>query len=612
MSDTFRDYSQTQRIPKAKDAGTPARGSFFDYDIPVAGGSRSSGSRTAQRGGSDRNSSGRRSGSAPRRGGDLDLSFTPPPSRSGGAGTHARGGSAFRASPAPRQGGSSAAARRRRKKQERAVALGMLFLAALLGTTIFVVVRSCRPSEPLVLDPATDTIRNNVTINGFDVSGMTIDQARSVVSPAIEQNIAQIAITLAGEGFSERITGEQMNASSDLEQVLSTALAGGANESYTTTLSLDYAALDARITDINAALSFGATDATFTLEASESGKPQLNYVEGKAGMGLDVEATERLVREALDAGNYNATITPALTTVQPSVTVADLKAQVTEIGRFTTEYGNRLPSNYPEEERMVIENRAFNVEKCAALINGQVIRPGQSWSFNKTVGDRNEKNGWKQAKGIYGGEAYTMQYGGGVCQVSTTLYVALMRAGIPFAEVSRREHSIPSTYVPLGFDATVDTGHIDFKFKNTTEYPLYIFAYSTVQKSRTRYSDLTVVIYGQALPEGVTYDLRSVTIEELQPGDPIITYDNTQTTDYNATTVSARTGYVVDVYRDQFLNGERVSSEKLYEDRYEAITAKITVGTLQPTVETPKPTSVPSTPTAPPVETPIAGTEDMP
>ncbi|MBQ5758396.1 MAG: VanW family protein [Clostridia bacterium] len=182
-----------------------------------------------------------------------------------------------------------------------------------------------------------------------------------------------------------------------------------------------------------------------------------------------------------------------------------------------------------------------------------------------------------------------MQFGGGVCQVSTTLYVALMRAGTPYSAVTRRQHSIPSTYVPKGLDATVDSDHIDFKFKNTTEYPIYIFAYTTPTKNRSRYRDINVVIYGKALPENTKYDLRSVIVEEIQPGDPIISYNKKKSVDYSETTVEARTGYVADVYLDTIVNGKTVSSEKIYTDRYEAITQKITVGTIP----TPSPTPVP-------------------
>lgn len=590
MNDTFKDYSQTQRIPRSSERPMQKRESAFDYKIPAAG--RKSGSGSGNRNASYARSERRYS------------SYS-----SQGSGSHAPSRTGSSAS--SRSGSSrSSAARRKRKKQERAVMLGLLFLLLLLTATVFVVFRSCNnPGKTNVMDPTTDTFKENVVINGISVTDTTIDQARVILQPGIEQDIDAIAITLAGEGFSEIITGEEMNASTDLESILSAALAGGADKNYNTTIAFDYTALSYRISDINSRLSYGATNASFTLEANDNGKPVLNYIEGTEGMGFDIDATAQLVREALDAGNYTATISPALTTVQPAVTVADLKAQVTEIGRYSTTYCAKLPSSEPEEDQQVILNRSFNIAKCAEIINGEVINPGKTWSFNNTVGDRNEKNGWKEAKGIYGGETYNMQYGGGVCQVSTTLYVALMRAGIPFDEISRREHSIPSTYVPLGLDATVDSGHIDFKFKNTTDYPIYIFAYSTQRKDRTRYRDLTIVVYGQALPEGVTYDLRSVTIEELEPGEPIITYDNKQSTEYNVVNVEGRNGYVVDVYLDKFVNGKLDSSTRLYEDRYEAITEKRTIGTLSPATATPKPTSAPD-PT--PAATPQEGTEDMP
>ena len=580
MNNNFRDYSQTQRIPRVSERDAQRRDTSFDYTIPSAG--KRAGTNASRPQNSSRS-----------RGNDGYTSYA----MSNNRGSNRNSGYYGKSRTGSGSSRSSAAARRRRKKEERAVMLGLLFLLLLLSATVFVVFRSCNtPDQPAVLDPATDTFRENVVINGTVVTGMTIDQARTVLQPGIEQDINAIAITLAGDGFSELITGTEMNAASDLETVLSSALAGGENQNYDTKISLDYDALGLRIADINTTLSYGATNASFTLETNDKGKPVLNYIEGTPGMGFDLEATTALVREALESGNYTATLSPALTTVQPTVTVADLKAQVTEIGRYSTTYCAELPSDQPEEDRMVIENRSFNIAKCSEIINGEIVNPGKTWSFNKTVGDRNEKNGWKQAKGIYGGETYNMQYGGGVCQVSTTLYVALMRAGMPFDEISRREHSIPSTYVPLGLDATVDSGHIDFKFKNTTEYPIYIFAYSTVNKNRSRYRDLTVVIYGKALPEGVTYDLRSVTIEELEPGEPIITYDNKQTTEYNVLNVEARKGYVVDVYLDKFVNKKLESSTKLYEDRYEAITEKRTIGTQSPATPTPAITAPPSVP----------------
>ena len=494
----------------------------------------------------------------------------------------------------------SSSGKKRKKKNnamQNVIIIAFLFVIALLVVTIVVVSKSCnsspfeQPVQPTVLDPSVDPIPEGVKINNINVGTMRIDEARTAVMPTIDEDIKKINITLTGEGFTEQITGEELEASSNIEDILSQALSGNANSSYSTTISLDYDALSSRIKEINAAFEHGATDATFTLNVDEKGKPTINYTEGNAGKGVDLEQTEKMVREALEKGEYAATINAALTTVQPSVTTEDLKAQVSEIGRFSTTFQKNMPSDAAEEDRMVIENRCYNVKKAADLINGEVVNPGKTWSFNKTVGDRTEKNGWKQAKGIYGGETYNMQYGGGVCQVSTTLYVALMRAGIPYENITRRHHSIPSTYVDKGLDATVDTDHIDFKFKNTTDYPIYIFAYTTGTKNRSRYLDLNVVIYGQALPAGVKYDMRSNILETIPMGEPIVTYSKKHYTDYMETTVMGRDGYVVDVYLDTYTDGKVTNSQLLYQDTYEAVAEKLLVGSLTPS---PVPEATPS------------------
>ena len=113
---------------------------------------------------------------------------------------------------------------------------------------------------------------------------MLLADARSAVMPGIEETVSRIAITLTGEmggeTFHETISGADMNITTDIEQVLLDALAGGRNKSYKTSLDIDYTALDQRIADINNALSFGPADATFTLTPVENGEPQLTYTEG--------------------------------------------------------------------------------------------------------------------------------------------------------------------------------------------------------------------------------------------------------------------------------------------------------------------------------------------
>jgi len=501
-------------------------------------------------------------------------------------------------------GGSSSSHRRTSKRaraRKRRIVVSMMTVAflALLAAAIVILVRSCSPSEDV--DPETDTFRSNVYINGTAVSGKTIDE----VSTQLESNEAyalnNIAISLVGDDFSASISGADMDASSNLQEIMETALAGGANQVYYTTISIDPDALRSRIDEINAAMTTPATDATFTVDIDEdSGKPTFTYIGGTAGYGLDVEPTAQLVEQAIQNGQYQTTIQPTLTEIQPSVTVDDVKAHTTLIGKATTTYDFKGTAEDTEDQRATIPNRAYNVEKAASLINNQVVKTGKTWSFNTVVGDRTEANGWLLANGIFGGDTYTKQYGGGVCQVSTTLYNALLECYPYITIVERQKHSIPSTYVDKGLDATVDSNHIDFRFKNTSDYPLYIFAYiSKNSKASSRKRDITVLVYGEALPEGVSYSPHTELIEEIEPGEDEITETNTLYIGEEEVTVEARSGYVVDVYIDRYLDGVLQESTYLYTDRYEGNPLKKKVGTM------PTPTPVVE-------ETPTPNPDDLP
>ena len=131
-------------------------------------------------------------------------------------------------------------------------------------------------------------------------------------------------------------------------------------------------------------------------------------------------------------------------------------------------------------------NRGSNVANAARRINGYVVLPGETFSFNNVVGRRSVANGFKPAPEYQNGSTVT-GIGGGTCQVSTTLYSAVLYSGLKVD--SRRNHSMSVSYVPLGQDATVTDGGIDFKFSNDTEYPVKI-------ESITAGGKLTVKIVG--------------------------------------------------------------------------------------------------------------------
>lgn len=497
--------------------------------------------------------------------------------------------------------------KRRFKSKRRARRL--LFFSAVLLILIIVCacfIVSCANRVAQRADTAltapTEVFAGEVYVDSTLISGMTLAQANALLSSHAEYLLQNAVITLRNDVLPQGvyITAGELQASTDLAAVLQQALMGGAGQQYHTTLSIDDAALNARLDEIGETLLPAPTDAALAVSTDGDGKPVFHYTEGINGLTLDVAATAQKIREMFANGEYQAMVAPVLTEAAPAVTVADLKANVTLVGSFTTSYNYRGTAESTEQEReFLIPNRAFNVEKSAAMINGVVVQPGKSFSFNKVVGDRTEENGWRQANGIFGGDRYTLQYGGGVCQVSTTLYNALLQCYSNIEIIHRQKHSIPSSYVEPGLDATVDSNHIDFSFRNVSDAPLYLFAYYTTNKWATnRRRDLTVLVYGKALPEGTVYRPRTETMEELLPGEPIIEYDPRQPEGMEEIVVQARNGYVVDVFLDRFVNEVLVETIYICTDTYEAKTEKRIVGTMA--LATTAPSAASGTPTPDP------------
>lgn len=135
---------------------------------------------------------------------------------------------------------------------------------------------------------------------------------------------------------------------------------------------------------------------------------------------------------------------------------------------------NDTLSSYSTDYSSSTSNRKTNVALAASKINGTVVAPGEVFSFNDTVGERTVSNGFRTAKEYVNGQAVD-GIGGGTCQVSSTLYAATLYADMEI--VSRTNHVMTVSYLPLGMDATVSDGYLDFKFCNSSEYPVKISAY---------------------------------------------------------------------------------------------------------------------------------------
>ena len=145
-------------------------------------------------------------------------------------------------------------------------------------------------------------------------------------------------------------------------------------------------------------------------------------------------------------------------TVSPTITTEDINSIDTVLGEFSTSFNEN-------------NSRGSNIHVAGNTTSDKLIMPNETFSYNKATGARNWVNGYKSATVIVGGK-YVNGEGGGVCQVSTTMYNAALLSGMKIEEV--HNHTMPSRYVPRGRDAAVSYGYTDFKFKNPYSHPIYI------------------------------------------------------------------------------------------------------------------------------------------
>ncbi len=219
-------------------------------------------------------------------------------------------------------------------------------------------------------------------------------------------------------------------------------------------------------------------------------------VEGTPGVDFDVSAA----RAAFQAATEGATYTVPLTITQPKETQETLSSKMFKdlLGEGTTKVSGSA-------------NRKHNVQTSAAACNNKVIVPGGVFSYNNTTGSRSVENGYKDAPVYMGGRSEN-GVGGGTCQVSSTIYYAVLHTTLEVVE--RHCHQFNTGYVDPGMDATVYFGSLDFQFKNSTEYPIKIV---TNYYTSNGANYLNVKIYGTnpsgryAEPESTTYDRVSPT-----------------------------------------------------------------------------------------------------
>lgn len=217
------------------------------------------------------------------------------------------------------------------------------------------------------------------------------------------------------------------------------------------------------------------------------------------------------------------------------------------------------------------EERKSNIKLAAKSLDYAFVDVGGEFSFNRTVGARTEKRGYKTAKIIVGGE-FVDGVGGGVCQVSTTLYNAVLLAGLKVTEF--HAHSLPVSYVAPSFDAMVNSGSADLKFINNTHNPVYIRAFADD-------ATLTIEIYGEPMQE--KYSRQSLVVEEIPAPESEVVFDDigefpdlyegeSKVLKYGKAGLKSE-GYIV-----VSKNGMLKEVRKIRTDKYAAIRGKVVFG----------------------------------
>jgi vancomycin resistance protein YoaR len=209
------------------------------------------------------------------------------------------------------------------------------------------------------------------------------------------------------------------------------------------------------------------------------------FVSSEYGRKLDIETSQKIIIDAIFT--KKTTVTLPVNIIEPNITLEKINKLgiTTLIGQGKSDFKGS-PSS-----------RIHNIKIGLAKYNGIIIKPGEIFSFNDLLGEVNEKNGYQSELIIKNGKL-VYEYGGGLCQISTTLFRAAIMAGLPILE--RKPHSFPVRYYnPQGFDATIYPGVVDLKFKNDTPGHLLI-------QSKIEGTKLIFEIYG-------TDDGRKTTIE---------------------------------------------------------------------------------------------------
>lgn len=411
-----------------------------------------------------------------------------------------------------------------------------------------------------------DKIYPTTSINGIDVSGKRKDETIKILKNNLKEvKDTNILVKAGNKAYTLQLS--KANPKYNIEDVVNDAFSYGKNlgllkkaseiknpkeRKFNINVKYDTKYIEKFISNIEKDINKSPINAS--IKITSQGK--LYVTKDVKGVRLNKKDLMDTILSKINASGNNKEITAKIESYSGNITEEKLKQINSIVSSFSTDFGNSP------------EGRITNIQIATNTLNGILLMPGDTFSFNKFIGNTTTEKGYKEAPIIINNKLET-GIGGGLCQVSTTLYNAIIRTNIK--SIERVNHSIAPAYIEPGFDATVSNKNVDYKFKNTLPYPIYIEGYTNDGK-------ITFNVHSNTSLNKVKYNLVNEIYEKTAPkkveeADPTLPKGTIKKVQ------SAKPGCKVKVYLVRYENNKEVSRELISTDLYKPSDEIIKIGT---------------------------------
>ncbi|MEZ0536901.1 VanW family protein [Caldicellulosiruptoraceae bacterium PP1] len=415
----------------------------------------------------------------------------------------------------------------------------------------------------------TNKIYKGIYIEDVYVSGLTKSQAYEIIKAKYLDTIGNksIIINIQNDRFTYSLKYFDVNL--NIKEAIDEAFSIGRNGNFLERLreikkiydnpvkiSLSYSYNNSKIKRISEKLALRYYKKSINASIKRINN-KFVITNSSYGTSLDYKKLAEEMKKLLD-NKKGGEINCKLNLIRPTITEEDLRKITDVIGEFTTKFN---ASNIP---------RSINIEVAANKINGNIVLPGETYSLSNVLSPVTVENGYKIAKVIVGNE-FVDGVGGGLCQIATTLYNAVLQAQLKVVE--RLPHSALVSYVPPGRDATVASGSIDFKFKNNSDTIIYI-------ESFRNKDTVTVRLYGKNSHIGEVVKFENEIVEKI-PYKVVYKNDPTLPKGVKKRKGIPQGGLKVKTYMSIYKDGILISKKLLSYDYYKPVDDVYLVGTKE-------------------------------